>query len=391
MHFQNGHQGVLDLQIARCALQLGRVHEARGREAVDREVRGWGDASAVLQGRDPLAQGVEIGDEGVPRVRLALGPAVAGDLEGAAVAQDGLGGEGGLAQEASNHPRYELLLHHREDAVALREGLPDEVAGVQGAQVGGGEVARVAFALRVAVAGDLEGAAVAKDAGPGERRLEQQVLDDRREELVLHDLMNGAAGGAGRAHEVAGVPRRLVQEARPGDLGVHLDGGVVVKQRYVDLVDDRGLELRPAHVDAHQPGDGVGDLLVRLGRGVVGREVRAARHGVGDGLVGFGPRVEVQQGRDDLVVDLAGIVVARQRRGDGRAHLAAGLVVRQLAGHEARHLALVLVGHQLASDEGQHLGLRPVLGQIQRVEGRRDGSSGPAACRSRCGRMSPIR
>ena len=123
-----------------------------------------------------------------------------------------------------------------------------------------------------------------------------------------------------------------------------------------------------------------------LGGGEVGRQVHAAGHGVRDGLVGFGPRVEIQQGRDDLVVDLTGVVVARQGRGDGRAHLAAGLVVGQLSGHVAGHLRLVPVGHQLPSDERQHLGLRPVLGQIEGVEGRRDGVSrlqlgvGLAAC-----------
>ena len=40
--------------------------------------------------------------------------------------------------------------------------------------------------------------------------------------------------------------------------------------------------------------------------------IHRARCGVGDGLVHFGPRVEVQQSRDDLAVDLAAVVVARQ-------------------------------------------------------------------------------
>ena len=107
----------------------------------------------------------------------------------------------------------------------------------------------------------------------------------------------------------------------------------------------------------------VGHVALRLRGGVVGREVHGSQHGVGDGLVRLRSGVEIQQGSDNLVVDLAAVVVGAEGRGDGRTHLAAGLVVRQLAGHIARHFALVPVGH----DERQHLGLRPVLGQIQRV------------------------
>ena len=105
------HQGVLDLEVARRALQLGRLHEGGGREAVDRQVGRGGDAAAVLQGgdaavdgrdvrlqgadaavdgRDRAPQAVEVCDEGVAPVRLAFGPAVAGYLQGRAVAQDGL-------------------------------------------------------------------------------------------------------------------------------------------------------------------------------------------------------------------------------------------------------------------------------------------------------------
>ena len=47
-----------------------------------------------LDGRHLGAQGAEVGDEGVAGVALTFAPAVAGDLEGAAVAQDGLAGEG---------------------------------------------------------------------------------------------------------------------------------------------------------------------------------------------------------------------------------------------------------------------------------------------------------
>ena len=119
----------------------------------------------------------------------------------------------------------------------------------------------------------------------------------------------------------------------------------------------------------------VGHVALRFGGGVVGRQIHAARDGVGDGLVRLGPRVEIEEGGDDVVVDLAAVVVGGQHRGDGRAHGAVRRVIRELAGHEARHLALVPVGHQLAGDERQHLGLGPVLGQVERVEGRRDGSS----------------
>ena len=71
-------------------------------------------------------------------------------------------------------------------------------------------------------------------------------------------------------------------------------------------------------------------------------------------MIHFGLRVEVQQSRDDLGIDLAAVVVARQSRADGRGHRAAGGVVGQLAGHVGRDLRLVPVGHQPTGDEGQH-------------------------------------
>ena len=46
------YQGVLDLEISRRALQLGRLHEGGGGEAIDRQIGGGGDAAAVLQGGD---------------------------------------------------------------------------------------------------------------------------------------------------------------------------------------------------------------------------------------------------------------------------------------------------------------------------------------------------
>ena len=59
-----GGGGVPDLEIGCGALQQRRVQEGGGREAVDGEVRRGIHTRAVLQVRDPLAQAVEICDEG---------------------------------------------------------------------------------------------------------------------------------------------------------------------------------------------------------------------------------------------------------------------------------------------------------------------------------------
>ena len=56
----DGHQGVLDLEISRRALQLGRLHEAGGGEAVDGQIGGGGDAAAVLQGGDAAVDGANL-------------------------------------------------------------------------------------------------------------------------------------------------------------------------------------------------------------------------------------------------------------------------------------------------------------------------------------------
>ena len=56
----DGDQGVLDLEVARRALQLGRLHEGGGGEAVDRQVGGGGDAAAVLQGGDAAVDGRDV-------------------------------------------------------------------------------------------------------------------------------------------------------------------------------------------------------------------------------------------------------------------------------------------------------------------------------------------
>ena len=92
------YQGVLNLEVARCALQLGRLHEGGGGEAVDRQIGGGGDAAAVLQGGDAAVDGavavdgrhraaerVEGRHQRVAAVALGLAPAVRLDLDDAAV------------------------------------------------------------------------------------------------------------------------------------------------------------------------------------------------------------------------------------------------------------------------------------------------------------------
>ena len=65
------YQGVLDLEVARCALQLGRLHEGGGGEAVDRQIGGGGDAAAVLQGGDAAGRAISAR---FARPDLARGP-----------------------------------------------------------------------------------------------------------------------------------------------------------------------------------------------------------------------------------------------------------------------------------------------------------------------------
>ena len=366
-------------------MQLGRLHEARGRQRVDGEVRRGIHARAVLEVRDPLAQGVEVGDEGIPRVALPFAPAVAGYLQGASVAQDRLGGEGALAQEVADNLRGELGLDEVVDAGALGAGGHRKVPRVQRSQVVGPQEAAVSLCFGPAIAPDAQGGLVPQNRVADQRRLQKQIADHPGRELLLHKVENLPRLRAGSSHEVAGVPRRLVQEARPGDgvvdLGLGAPAGPVLRES--------GRELRVQLGPGIKRQQLVGHVALRLGDGVVVRQVRAAGHGVRDGLVRFGPRVEVQEGSDDLRVHLAAVVVARQSRGDGRAHLAAGLVVGQLSGHVAGDLRLVPVRDQLPGDERQHLGFGPVLGQVERIDGRRDGGSRlRAACRSRRGRIA---
>ena len=128
----DGHQGVLDLEISRRALQLGRLHEGGGGDTIHRQIGGGGHAAAVLQGgdaavdgadlglqgahaavdgRDRAAERVEGGHQGVAAVALSLAPAVALEFERRAVAQDGLGRQRAPAQERPDYAGRELLLH----------------------------------------------------------------------------------------------------------------------------------------------------------------------------------------------------------------------------------------------------------------------------------------
>ena len=78
----DGGGGVPDLQVRGSTLQQWRVHEAGGREAVDRQVCRGIHSGGVLQVRDTLAQGVKVRNQRIPSVRLALRPAVAAELQG---------------------------------------------------------------------------------------------------------------------------------------------------------------------------------------------------------------------------------------------------------------------------------------------------------------------
>ena len=162
------YQGVLDLEVARCALQLGRLHEGGGGEAVDRQIGGGGDAAAVLQGgdaavdgadvrlegahaavdgRDRASERVEGGHQGVAAVALGLAPAVRLDLDDAAVAQDGAPGEGRPEEQAADDLGRELVLDEVEEAVALgHRRIPSEVPGVERREVAAAQVPPVVSA-----------------------------------------------------------------------------------------------------------------------------------------------------------------------------------------------------------------------------------------------------
>ena len=165
----DGHQGVLDLEISRRALQLGRLQEGGGGEAVDRQIGGGGDAAAVLQGGDAAVDGADVRLEGAhaavdgrdrasERVegghqRVAAVAAVRLDLDDAAVAQDGPPGEGRPEEQASYEAGRELLLDEVEEAVALgHRGVPHKIPGVERREVAVTQVPPVRFRLGVGVA-----------------------------------------------------------------------------------------------------------------------------------------------------------------------------------------------------------------------------------------------
>ena len=357
------YQGVLDLEVARCALQLGRLHEGGGGEAVDRQIGGGGDAAAVLQcgdaavdgadvrlegahaavdGRDRASERVEGGHQGVAAVALGLAPAVRLDLDDAAVAQDGAPGEGRPEEQAADDLGRELVLDEVEEAVALgHRRIPSEVPGVERREVAVAQVPPVGLRFRIGVAGELERGfredGVGRQGRPG-----QKGLDLGRRDVGAHQ---GLEAPVGADREVPGVGQRLGEEARAGDGVVDLRLGSprrpVLGERGCEL----GVQLGPRVIREKL----VGHVALRLGLRVVIREIHVPQ-GVCDLLIDFGPGVDVQQSRDDLGIDLGAVVVAGQGRGDGRGHRAAGGVVTELARYVGRDLRLVPIGHQLAGN-----------------------------------------
>ena len=214
------------------------------------------------------------------------------------------------------------------------------------------------------VAGELE-RGVREDGGGRQGRPGQEGLDHGWRHVGAHQGLEACIGAD---REVPLVGQRLGQEPRAGDgvvdLGLGPRAGPVLGEGGREL----GVQFGP-RVERQQL---AGHVALRLGLRVVIAQIHRARRGVGDGLVHFGLRVEVQQSRDDLGIDLGAVVVAGQGRGDGRGHRAARGVVTELARHVGRDLRLVPVGHQGRGDEG--LGLRLVLelGQVQGVDGSGD-------------------
>ena len=229
------YQGVLDLEVARRALQLGRLHEGGGGEAVDRQIGGGGDAAAVLQGgdaavdgadvrlegahaavdgRDRASERVEGGHQRVAAVALGLAPAVRLDLDDAAVAQDGPPGEGRPEEQASYEAGRELLLDEVEEAVALgHRGVPHKVPGVERREVAVAQVPPVRLRLRKGVAGELE-RGVREDGVGRQGRPGQEGLDHGGSDVGAHQ---GLEARVGADREVARVRLRLGQEARASD------------------------------------------------------------------------------------------------------------------------------------------------------------------------------
>ena len=248
-----------------------------------------------------------------------------------------------------------------EEAVALgHRGVPHKIPGVERREVAA-QVPPVRFCLRIGVAGELE-RGVREDGGGRQGRPGQEGLDHGWRHVGAHQGLEACIGAD---REVPLVGQRLGQEPRTGDgvvdLGLGPRAGPVLGEGGREL----GVQFGP-RVERQQL---AGHVALRLGLRV---QIHRARRGVGDGLVHFGLRVEVQQSRDDLGIDLGAVVVAGQGRGDGRGHRAARGVVTELARHVGRDFRLVPIGHQLAGDEGQYLRLGPVLGQVEGIDGSRD-------------------
>ena len=384
------YQGVLDLEVARCALQLGRLHEGGGGDTVDGQVGGGGDAAVVLQGgdaavdgadvrlqgahaavdgRDSASERVEGGHQRVAAVALRLAPAVRLDLDDAEVAQDPPPGEGRPEEQAADELGRELLLDEVEEAVALgHRGIPSEVPGVERREAAAAQVPPVRFRFGIGVAGELE-RGVREDGVGRQGRPGQEGLDHGGSDVGAHQ---GLEARVGADREVARVRLRLGEEARAGDGVVDLCLGSPRRPVLGEGRCQQRIQLGPRVIREQL----VGHVALRLGLGVVIRQIHVPE-GVCDLLIDFAPGIEVEQRADDLGVDLAAVVIARQSRADGRGHRAARGVVGQLARHVGRDLRLVPVGHQGRGNEGQHLRLVLELGQVQGVDG----------CGDRCARL----
>ena len=248
-----------------------------------------------------------------------------------------------------------------EEAVALgHRGVPHKVPGVERREVAVAQVPPVGLRLGVGVAGELERGfredGVGRQGRPG-----QEGLDHGGSDVGAHQKLEARVGAD---REVARVRLRLGEEARAGDGVVDLRLGSPRRPVLGEGGRELGVQLGP-RVEREKL---VGHVALRLGLRVVIREIHVPE-GVCDLLIDFGPRVEVQQSRDDLGIDLGAVVVAGQGRGDGRCHRAAGGVVTELAHHVGRDLRLVPVGRQGRGDECLDLRFVLELGQVQGVDG----------------------
>ena len=236
----------------------------------------------------------------------------------------GQGVRGGPEEQAAYELGRELVLDEVKEAVALgHRRVPSKVPCVERREAAAAQVPPVRLRLRKGVAGELE-RGVREDGVGRQARPGQERLDHGGSDVGAHQ---GLEARVGADREVARVRLRLGQEARAGDGVVDLRLGSPRRPVLGERGRELGVQLGP-RVEREQL---AGHVALRLGL----RKVIAQIHvpeGVCDLLIDFGPRVEVQQGRDDLAIDLAAVVVARQSRADGRGHRAAGNVV----GHRHR-------------------------------------------------------